>query len=158
MPETPLLRPAVPGDVAAIHALVNQAYARWVPLIGRKPRPMTADYAEAVRRHRFDLLMEAGALVALIETDLRSDHLWIENIAVHPDRQGQGIGRRLLAHAEALAHAAGMTELRLLTNGAFAANIALYQRIGFVITAREPFGDGETVYMARHLNMGDPPA
>ncbi len=39
-----------------------------VPVIGREPVPMTADYAQAVRLHSFDLLEREGALVALVET------------------------------------------------------------------------------------------
>ena len=52
---TDILRTATKEDVFAIRALIRDAYAKWVPLIGREPLPMTADYALAVRTHRFDL-------------------------------------------------------------------------------------------------------
>ena len=61
------LRKAGAGDAAAIRALTREAYAKWVPLIGREPRPMTADYAQALKTHRFDLLYAGGRLAALIE-------------------------------------------------------------------------------------------
>ncbi len=121
------IRPAVAADAAAISALTRSAYAKWVKLIGREPLPMTADYEQAVRDHRFDLLRVDGVLAGLIETLPFADHLWIENVAVAPAYQGQGLGRRLLAHAEEMARTSGLRELRLLTNAAFAANIALYQ-------------------------------
>jgi ribosomal protein S18 acetylase RimI-like enzyme len=54
---------------------------------------MTADYAEAVRKYRFDLLYSQGTRAALIETIPRSDHLLIENVAVSPLFQGRGLGR-----------------------------------------------------------------
>lgn len=111
MPEV-TMRTARADDAVAIRALVRAAYARWVPVIGREPRPMTADYDAAIRDHRFDLLEEAGQLVALIETEARADHYWVENLAVLPSAQGRGLGRRLLAHAETLAGAAGLTEIR----------------------------------------------
>jgi ribosomal protein S18 acetylase RimI-like enzyme len=145
------LRRATPADAAAIRDVTRAAYARWVTLIGREPMPMRVDYAAAVLAHRFDLLVRGLAVLALIETDLRDDHLWIENIAVDPGHQRQGLGRRLLAHADALAREAGRGELRLLTNGAFASNIALYEASGYGVTAREPFMGGETVYLARRL-------
>jgi ribosomal protein S18 acetylase RimI-like enzyme len=151
---SPPLRRAGPADAAAVRALVRAAYAKWVPLIGREPRPMQADYALAVQQHRIDLLHRDGALAALIETRAEPDHLWIENVAVAPECQGQGLGRRLLRHAEALATAAGLAELRLLTNGAFAANIALYRALGYRITSEEPWGDGVVVFMAKPI---DPP-
>ena len=36
------------NDVRAIRELSRAAYAKWVPLIGREPWPMTADYGRAV--------------------------------------------------------------------------------------------------------------
>ena len=92
------LRQAKAMDAAAIRDLTRQAYARWVPLIGREPKPMTADYDEAVARHRFDLPHVDGVLAALIETICEPDHLLVENVAVSPSFQGRGLGRRLMAH------------------------------------------------------------
>ena len=74
---------------------------------------MKVDYREALRVHRIDLLEREGALVGLIETLLHPDHLWIENVAVHPDWQGWGFGRQLLAHAETLARAGGCSAVKL---------------------------------------------
>lgn len=145
------LRRATPADAEEIRAITRAAYARWVPVIGREPLPMQADYHEALRKHRFDLLLRGLQIIALIETDLREDHLWIENIAVRPEEQGHGLGHRLLDHAETLARDAGRGEVRLLTNAAFAANVAMYERSGFAITTRAAFGNGVTVFMAKEL-------
>ena len=63
---------------------------------------MQADYSErAVAEHTIDLLIVDGALVGLVETILRPDHLWIENVAVAPERQGRGFGRLLLGSRRA---------------------------------------------------------
>ena len=51
------------ADASAIRALTREAYAKWVPVIGREPKPMMADYAEAVQKHRIDLLYLDGELV-----------------------------------------------------------------------------------------------
>ncbi len=76
-----------------------------MPLIGREPKPMTADYEAALRDHRIDLLYADGTFAGLIETIPGADHLLIENVAVSPAFQDRGLGRRLVAHAEALAAA-----------------------------------------------------
>lgn len=153
MQPTPLVtRPARSDEAGAIRALVRAAYSRWVPIVGREPRPMTTDYEAAVAEHRFDIVdAHDGTLLALIETELRDGHLWIENIAVAPEAQGQGIGRRLLALAETLARRAGRSELHLLTNGLMAANIRLYQSVGYVIDREEPYDTGTTVYMVKRI-------
>ncbi|WP_119420239.1 GNAT family N-acetyltransferase [Desertibaculum subflavum] len=145
------IRRAEPHEAGAIRALVRAAYAKWVPAIGREPRPMQADYVRALREHEIDLLCEGGRPLGLIETKRHEDHLWIENVAVDPAAQGRGLGRRLLAHAEAKAAAAGLGQLRLLTNQAFATNVALYQRLGYRIDRREPFQGGVTIYMSKRL-------
>jgi len=115
------IRPAVLADAARIRDLTRAAYAKWVALIGREPLPMQADYQRAVAEHTIDLLIDDGALAGLIETILRPDHLWIENVAVAPEQQGRGFGRLLLAHAEKRAVEAERLDIRLLTNQAFTA-------------------------------------
>ena len=124
------IRRAEPADASAVRALTREAYAKWVPLIGREPKPMQADYDEAVQKHRIDLLHVDGELAALIETIDEPDHLLIENVAVSPDFQKRGLGRKLVAHAEALATAMRYKEIRLYTNKLFAENVALYLKLG----------------------------
>jgi GNAT superfamily N-acetyltransferase len=146
-----LMRRATPEDSAAVRALVRAAYAKWVPVIGREPLPMTVDYAVAVRTHTIDLLYLGQDLAGLVETIAAQDHLFVENLAVAPPQQGRGLGRALLRHAEATARQHGLAQLRLLTNQAFAANVQLYEAVGFQIDRTEPFMGGTTVYMSKTL-------
>ena len=145
------LRRAVSADVAAIRELTRAAYAKWVPIIGREPRPMMADYDAAVRDHLIDLLFVDDCLVALIETIPAADHLLIENVAVLPEGQGGGHGRRLLAHAEGLAAFLGLSEARLYTNKAFVENVQLYLRLGYQVDREEAFMNGVAVHMSKLL-------
>jgi ribosomal protein S18 acetylase RimI-like enzyme len=149
MSETWELRQATASDVADIRKLTREAYAKWVPLIGREPKPMTADYAEAVRTHRIDLLHVAGALAALIETIAEADHLLVENVAVSPAFQGRGLGRKLMAHAEQIAASLGHGEIRLYTNKLFAQNIELYRKLGYRVDREEVLTIGVAVHMSR---------
>ncbi|MDL2403167.1 GNAT family N-acetyltransferase [Rhizobium mayense] len=146
-----LLRTATMEDVQAIRSLTREAYSKWVPLIGREPLPMTADYAEAVRSHRIDLLDIDGALAALIEMIPQADHLLIENVAVLPAYQGRGLGRKLLAHAEDVATSLGHREIRLYTNKRFAENVQLYLKTGYEIDREEPFKGSFIVHMRKSV-------
>ena len=147
------VRAATPGDASRVRALVRSAYAKWVPLIGREPLPMAADYDRAVRDHEIDLFHADGELIALIELIRNPDHLFIENVAVTPARQGRGIGRRLLAHAEQKARDQGVPEIRLATNSAFESNIRLYLSVGYRIDRHEPFMGGAAVYMSKKIRL-----
>ena len=151
----PKIRRAGPPDADAVRRLVREAYAQWVPLIGREPMPMQADYDKAVRDHEIDLVHAGGELVALIEMIVLPDQLYIENIAVSPRRQRKGLGRFLLSHAERKARDAGLPKLGLLTNQAFASNVRLYQSVGYRIDRTELFSNGSTaVYMSKRLADG----
>ncbi len=61
--------------------LTRRAYARWVPVLGREPAPMTADDGAALRHHRIDLLTVDGDWAGLIETVPVEGHLLVENVA-----------------------------------------------------------------------------
>jgi ribosomal protein S18 acetylase RimI-like enzyme len=143
------LRQGVETDASAIRELTREAYAKWVPVIGREPTPMTADYAEAVRIHRFDLLYVEGKLAALIETIPKADHLLVENVAVSPSFQGRGFGRKLMAHAEQLAASSGFSEIKLYTNKLFAENVRLYSKLGYRVDREEEFKGGLVVHMSK---------
>jgi ribosomal protein S18 acetylase RimI-like enzyme len=143
------LRRAESGDAAAVRELTRLAYAKWVPLIGREPKPMQADYADAVREHRIDLLHVDGELAALIETIDEPDHLLVENIAVSPDFQRRGLGRKLMAHAEQLASSLGYREIRLYTNKLFAESVQLYLKLGYQVDREETIPAGTVVHMSK---------
>ena len=139
------------NDAVAVTAVVRAAYSKWVPVLGREPMPMRADYERNIQQHRIEVLVRDGGVAAVLETIDRADHLWIENIAVSPELQGNGLGHRLLAHAEELAVKLGASGVRLLTNSAFASNIALYSGVGYVVDRTEPFMGGTTVYLSKRL-------
>ena len=145
------LRQAMATDAAAIRELTRAAYAKWVPLIGREPKPMTANYEEALAKHRFDLAYIEGSLAALIETIREADHLLVENVAVSPSFQGRGLGRRLMAHAETLASSMGFGEIRLYTNQRFAENIELYRKLGYRVDREEVLPVGTVTHMSKKL-------
>jgi len=143
------LRRAVAADAGAVLALTRMAYAKWVPLIGREPKPMTADYERAVAEHIIDLWEEGGELLALIEMIAEADCLLVENIAVRPGLQGKGIGDKLLHHAERLALSLGFDNVRLYTNAAFQSNLQFYARRGYEEFQRVAVAPGSVVVHMR---------
>ena len=67
------------------------------------------------------------------------------------DRQGHGVGRRLIEFAESEARRLGHTELRLYTHVTMTENIALYSRLGFVETGRGREAGYDRVFMTKRL-------
>jgi ribosomal protein S18 acetylase RimI-like enzyme len=137
------------GEAAA--AITDAAYRRWVPVIGRRPAPMTADYT-AVAGEGALWLAEAGRTpVGVLVLRDHDDHLLIESVAVAPDAQHSGVGRALLAFAEHCARSRGIAELRLYTHERMTSNIALYERLGYRITRRAEEDGFARVHMTKAL-------
>jgi len=145
-------RPASDADVATVAAITDAAYAKWMPVIGRKPKPMVADHAAAIRDHIVELAALDGRIVGLIELIRATDHLLLESIAIDPAAQGQGIGRRLMQRVEDRATDMGYSLVRLYTNKAFAANLDFYRRLGYTIEREEPFKGGIVVHFAKRVD------
>ena len=147
------VRRANAADAVTVRELTRAAYAKWVPILGREPRPMTADYDAALREHLIDLLHVGGEAVALIEMAPKPDHLLIVNVAVVPAQQGRGHGRALMAHAEEVARSLNLPEVRLYTNALFAENLRLYSRLGYRVDREEQHPQfGVAVHMSKRLN------
>ena len=148
----PQIRRATLDDAGAIAALTDAAYTKFIPRIGRKPLPMTADYAKMIAENPVWLLTQEDQAIGVIVLIHEPEQMLIYSVAIHPAHQKQGLGRRLLAWAETQALEHGYTSIRLYTNARFEENIQLYEQIGYAETGREPMGNGSTVvYMAKPL-------
>ena len=145
------IRRGAAGDVDLIRSFTRAAYAKWIPLIGREPLPMAADYETAIREHKFDLLYKGGTLAALIETITRADHLHIQNLCVSPKFQRLGLGSQLLNYAQEMAKQKNLPALRLDTNKYFTGNVDLYLRHGFSIAWEKPVDGGVHVHMVKRI-------
>ena len=151
-PPAVAIRRAGPADAAAVRDVTRLAYARWIPVVGREPTPMTEDYGRIVRDDPVDLLLlRDGELVGLVWMVPHADHLLIENLAVAPAHQGLGHGHRLLAHAEDVAKQQGLPVVRLYTNQKFVANVEFYARSGYAVDREEPFWGGVKVHMSKRV-------
>jgi ribosomal protein S18 acetylase RimI-like enzyme len=88
-----------------------------------------------------------------VETVDKGDHWLIENLAVHPDFQGRGFGKRMLAHAETQAAEANIVEMRLYTNKLFAENIRFYRSRDYQIDREEPYKGGVITHMSKVIGL-----
>lgn len=130
-------RRATSADASTVRETTRAAYTKWVAVIGREPKPMMANYEQAVIDHIIDLLEMDARPVGLVEVTPQSSHLLIENVAVLPDWHGKGVGGSFFERAETIARSLRLNELRLYTNAMFATNISFYAHRGFAEFLRE---------------------
>jgi ribosomal protein S18 acetylase RimI-like enzyme len=144
-------RSAVAADAPGVAALVNAAYRHYVERIGMLPRPMTDDYAEVIANHRVTVAESHGAIVGVVVLAVDGEGFLIDNVAVDPAHRGKGLGKALLALAEAEARRAGFDSIYLYTHEKMTENLAIYSRIGYVEYDRCSLGEFSLVYMRKHL-------
>jgi GNAT superfamily N-acetyltransferase len=82
------------------------------------------------------------SLLFTVSTAAGAPACWLEDMVVHPDHRGGGLGSRLLDHAIAYAQAHGFARITLLTDRDNAGAIRFYTRHGFdtshMIALRRP--------------------
>src|SRR5260370_9300856 len=148
----PVIRRATPDDRTEVEAIVHATYSVYVDRIGKPPGPMLDDYGRLIADGAVSVFAAPdGVLAGLIVLVPASDHLLLDNVAVRPERQGEGIGRRLIAFAESEACRLGYRELRLYTHEKMSENIAVYLRLGFAETGRGRQAAYDPVFMTQRL-------
>lgn len=143
-------RRATASDAPALNRLAREAYAVYVPVIGREPQPMATDWSTLIERLEIWLVEGAeGVPTASLALDIRNDHLVIWSVAVAPDAQHRGLGRALMSLAERRTTELHLREVRLFTNAKMTRNVDLYRRLGYRETHRETLSDRVLVHMAK---------
>jgi predicted N-acetyltransferase YhbS len=91
---------------------------------------------EKARREIGFVALDGDRIVGCVFALERADDFYVGKLAVDPDRQGQGIGRRLMRAVELLALNRGKLALELQTRIELTANHAAFARLGFHETGR----------------------
>lgn len=90
------------------------------------------------------VLEHEGALVAAVMGTFDGRRGWVNRLAVRPDHQGRGLGRRLLAEVEDRLRAKGCRKVNLLVEPDNSAVAGFYERLGY---RRDPL-----IFMERFLS------
>ncbi|MGN6158248.1 MAG: GNAT family N-acetyltransferase [Devosia sp.] len=147
------LRPAKSEDLSAVAALIEAAYRHYVPILGRRPRPMDDDLQARLGNGELFVIEEDGTLLAVLTMMVQPAAVHIFNFAVHPDAQGRGLLRQMLDFAEAAARREDKSKLTLYTNAAMTRNRAIYAHLGFTETGEHDSPGGyRIVFMERPLS------
>ncbi|OEJ27621.1 GNAT family N-acetyltransferase [Streptomyces agglomeratus] len=143
------IRPATSADVPRVKAVTDAAYHHYIERIGVVPVPMEADHAANVAAGR--VFVTGDPVVGVLVLVPHEDHLYLDSVAVHPDAQGTGTGRRLLAFVETYARSLGLNEVRLMTNAKMWENRRMYDRYGYEQVERRVEGEYDRFHYRKRL-------
>ena len=146
-----MIRPASSADSAAVSACVHAAYQPYIFRTGKPPGPMLDDYEEVIVTHQVFVAIVENLIVGLVVLIRQSHSLLLDNIAVHPSFQSQGLGKQLMAHAEQEARQQKYAAIQLYTHEKMVENIAIYQKLGYVEIDRRTEKGYRRVYMEKQL-------
>ena len=143
------LRQATPADLPRVREVIAAAYAKYLTRMDRPPAPMLRDYTGPAEQ---GLVWVVGdPVVGLVSLTPEPDSLLIENIAVHPDAQGAGLGRRLLEFAEQEAARHRLSQVSLYTNEVMTESQAVYARLGYREVRRATDHGYRRIFLAKDL-------
>jgi len=149
------IRAATAADVSVIAQIVDGAYRPYTSRMETPPGPMLDDYAARVAEGVVWVIEKGTTIAGIIVLLPQLDHLLLDNIAVAPARQGLGLGRRLLAFAEAEAMRRGYREIRLYTHQTMIENQRLFATLGYEETGRRTEAGYDRVFMRKRLGNPD---
>ena len=145
------IREAVLSDLDGVRDCARQAYALYVPRMGKEPAPMVADFEVQIRAGRLHVAELDGEVAGFVVFYPRGDHFHVENVAVLPSAQGKGIGKALLGLAEDEARRLGLPAVELYTNVKMVENQAFYPALGYLETDRREEDGFSRVFYRKEL-------
>lgn len=150
-PAHAMIRPAAAAEADVVRDIVHAAYRHYIERIGKPPGPMPDDYAARIASGQVWVADVGGRIAGVLVLEQQPHRLMLDNVAVRPDCQGTGLGRALVAFAEAEARRRGWRKIVLYTHVLMTENQALYHRLGFVETGRVTEKGFDRVYMVKAL-------
>lgn len=147
-----MIRQAYTMDEPDVRDCAERAYARYIPLLGRKPTPMVADYGAQIAAGEVHVATDDdGILQGFIVFRPEGEYILLENIAILPSKAGRGIGKALIAFCEDEARRRGFGAVHLYTNVKMTENLSIYRRLGYVEVARRSENGFNRVFFEKAL-------
>ncbi len=142
---------ATTDQSSEIRACAEAAYARYIPLMGRKPAPLLSDYDAQTAEGLIHVATKDGHVAGFIVFYPKNGAMLLENIAVHPDYAGHGIGKALIQYCEAEARAQRLSKVQLYTNSKMTENLAIYPHLGFTEIDRRTSDGFDRMFFEKSL-------
>lgn len=128
------IRSAEFSDLAAISRCEALAFAPFSPAMSSDK--LQQNLATQIEEGVIHVIAERAGVLGYISLWPSVGHLFIDTLAVLPERHGEGLGSQLLAFAEREAVRLRLSSLRLFTKEKMADNLGFYLRRGYRETGR----------------------
>ncbi|EFH83821.1 GNAT family N-acetyltransferase [Ktedonobacter racemifer] len=145
------IRQAQAADQRAVWACVRAAYSKYLVRMGREPAPLHADYEALIAQGVVYVLANEEEVRGVLVMMSWERSLLVENVAVDPRFQGQGLGQVLMAFVEQQGRKEQLDEIRLYTNEVMTENLRFYHKLGFEEDGRRVEDGYHRVFLRKGL-------
>ena len=145
------IRQAEPEDQEALVICVQAAYSKHIKRIGKKPAPLLADYRVPIAQGIVSVLADEEGIRGVLVMMPQGRGMFVENVAIDPRFQGQGLGRTLMSFVEQQARKEQLDEIRLYTNELMTENLLFYRQLGFEEECRRVQNGYRRVFLRKKL-------
>lgn len=145
------IRQAQAADQRAVWACVRAAYSKYLVRMGREPAPLHADYEALIAQGVVYVLANEEEVRGVLVMMSWERSLLVENAAVDPRFQGQGLGQVLMAFVEQQGRKEQLDEIRLYTNEVMTENLRFYHKLGFEEDGRRVEDGYHRVFLRKGL-------
>ena len=137
------------ADVEALARLINSAFRVEQPYI-EGDRIDAEGVRSYMAKGKFLVAEDSTGLAGCVYVELRSDRGYLGLLGVDPQRQGIGLGRKLMDAAENYFRQAGCVGVDLRVISARTPLPAFYRNLGYVETGTAPFAPDVPVKVPCH--------
>lgn len=157
-------RTATLQDIPALHYLINSAYRGesskkgWTTeadlLGGQRTDPELLKEMIQNPQSRIELLVDGEEILGCVYLEEQSDGLYLGMLTVNPEIQAQGLGKKLMNHADELARSLQLPAVKMQVIKGREELIQFYQRRGFKFTGKtEPFPHDDPRYGIAQMKL-----
>lgn len=149
---------AILKDAEAILNLQKSAYRSEAELYNNydiSPLKQTiGEIEEQFKTYVFLKAVSQGEIIGTVRAYEKDGTCFVGRLAVHPKRQGQGVGTALMKKIESCFKPG---RFELFTGAKSEKNIGLYQKLGYSIWKKASYGCGgiEVLYMEKNCSNGE---
>lgn len=140
-------------QLRTIEALANEIwYEHYTPIIGKpqvtymleKFQSVETMYEQIKNGFQYFLILVDNVPVGYMSVELLTDSVFLNKFYMTKSERGKGYGRRMIDYLEALAKEKGLHNISLTVNRYNTGSIAMYEKVGFVVsgTVVKDIGEG----------------
>lgn len=145
------IRAAKASDLEPVQRCARAAFEVYIERMGKTPAPMVADFQSHIAAGQMIVVENNERLAGYAVCYAKGRDFQLDNIAINPEFQSTGLGRKLIDYIDDLAKRQGAEAVTLYTNEKMTENLDWYISLGYTETDRRREDGFSRVYFRKPI-------